>query len=151
MRLFFQNVNKWQPCTSLCEILGFFEHAQTFTILVEFLCNLFVYLSNSEEAGDKDHRTLFDEITLMRNLNHKHIIQLLAWGYHDGRACMVMEYMDGGDLLTFLRRNLPNRTAAEGELTPFDLMNISYQICQGMAYLSASLVSDRNCRFSQKT
>lgn len=65
---------------------------------------------------------------ILKELHHPHIITFIGLRKEDNESYIIMEYMNGRDLLTYLRRNKSN-------LKEGDLFYFSYQIADGMRYL----------------
>jgi hypothetical protein len=65
------------------------------------------------------------ELRIARQVSHKNVCRLYDLGEHDGRRFLTMEYVDGEDLATLLRRigRLPQDKAIE----------IARQLCAGIA------------------
>jgi hypothetical protein len=77
-------------------------------------------------AGDPDRLTQFHaELRIARQVSHKNVCRLYDLGDHEGRQFLTMEYVDGEDLATLLRRigRLPQDKAVE----------IARQLCAGIA------------------
>jgi len=68
------------------------------------------------------------EIKILNKLKHKNIVTLIGIKKINNETFMIMEFMNGGDLLNYLRRNDKN-------LKENDLFNFSIQIANGMKYL----------------
>ena len=64
----------------------------------------------------------------MNKLKHENIVTLIGLKKLNNETFMIMEYMNSGDLLNYLRIN-------EKLLEEENLFNFSLQICCGMQYL----------------
>ena len=77
-------------------------------------------------AGDDSRLAQFhNELRVARQVSHKNVVRLYDLGDADGRRFLTMEYVDGEDLATLLRRigRLPQDKAIE----------IARQLCAGIA------------------
>jgi len=77
-------------------------------------------------ASDSDRLAQFHaELRIARQVSHKNVCRLYDLGEHEGRRFLTMEYVDGEDLATLLRRigRLPHDKAVE----------IARQLCAGIA------------------
>jgi serine/threonine protein kinase len=60
-------------------------------------------------AADRDMRRRFArEAKTIARLHHPHILQLIEFGDEQGILYLVMPFIDGGTLTSYLRRNLPD-------------------------------------------
>ena len=60
--------------------------------------------------------------------------------------CIILEYLSGGDLLSFLKKSRGDYVrGADGNeesfLTTSDLLNFSLEICEGMKHIASNGVS----------
>jgi serine/threonine-protein kinase len=79
-----------------------------------------------ERAVDPDHLARFhNELRIARQVSHKNVCRLYDLGEADGRRFLTMEYVDGEDLASLIRRigRLPQDKAIE----------IARQLCAGLA------------------
>jgi serine/threonine-protein kinase len=77
-------------------------------------------------GADPDRLAQFHaELRIARQVSHKNVCRLYDLGEHEGRRFLTMEYVDGEDLATLLRRigRLPQDKAVE----------IARQLCAGIA------------------
>jgi len=70
----------------------------------------------------------------MGNFNHPHILRLLAVCLDNHPHSLILELMEGGDLLKYLRRNRPTSSTSSC-LTMTDLLAISVDVAKGCKYL----------------
>ncbi len=68
------------------------------------------------------------EIEILSSLEHQNVVKFIGLKKYKGEDYMVMEFMNGGSLLEYIRKN-------ELLLTENDLFNMSIQIASGMNYL----------------
>jgi Protein kinase domain len=77
-------------------------------------------------AADSDRLAQFHaELRIARQVSHKNVCRLYDLGDHEGRRFLTMEYVDGEDLATLLRRI--------GRLPPDKAVDIARQLCAGIA------------------
>jgi serine/threonine-protein kinase len=77
-------------------------------------------------AADPDRLAQFHaELRIARQVSHKNVCRLYDLGDHEGRRFLTMEYVDGEDLATLLRRI--------GRLPPDKAIDIARQLCAGIA------------------
>jgi len=88
------------------------------TVALKFLP---VSLSGNEEALKRFHA----EVRLARQISHPNVCRVFDIGESDGRVFFTMEYVDGEDLATLLRRI--------GRLPADKGLEIARQLCAGLA------------------
>ncbi|CAL2042808.1 unnamed protein product [Caenorhabditis brenneri] len=88
--------------------------------------------SSSEDFQDK--MMFMKEAILLNNLDHPNIVKELGVCVSPGNELILLEFMEGGNLLTFLKNSIPNEYQSS-ELSPRDLLAISVDIARGMNYL----------------
>jgi serine/threonine-protein kinase len=77
-------------------------------------------------AADADRLSQFHaELRIARQVSHKNVCRLYDLGDHEGRRFLTMEYVDGEDLATLLRRI--------GRLPSDKAVDIARQLCAGIA------------------
>jgi eukaryotic-like serine/threonine-protein kinase len=64
------------------------------------------------------------ELILSRNITHKNVVRIFDLGEAEGIRFISMEYVEGEDLRTILRR--------EGKFTPKDAISVVEQICRAL-------------------
>ncbi|KFB37897.1 AGAP000015-PA-like protein [Anopheles sinensis] len=88
------------------------------------------------KKGAKEHekQEFLQEAQLMSNFKHKHITRLLGVCIDGDELMIVMELMQGGDLLSYLRRSrsAPGQAA---RLTMLDLISMCQDVASGCRYL----------------
>ena len=77
-----------------------------------------VLLKDSEE--DRFQR----EAERLASLSHPNVVSFLEVGHHDGRDFLVMEYLEMGDLTSYVQN-----------LSVIDILRFFIQICDGLAHL----------------
>ncbi|KAG1702093.1 Proto-oncogene tyrosine-protein kinase ROS [Nymphon striatum] len=85
-------------------------------------------------ATDQEKAEFLKEAKLMSNFKHEHIISLLGLCLDNDPNLIIIELMDGGDLLSFLRSNRPT-TFSPNTLTLQDVIGISVDVAKGCKYL----------------
>jgi len=79
-----------------------------------------------ELVGDEDHRRrLFEEVRVARRVSHPNVCRVHDVGEEAGQTYLTMEYVDGEDLASLLRRI--------GRLPPDKAIEIAHQLCAGLA------------------
>ena len=91
---------------------------------------------------EKDYKEFFKEAFAVSDLNHENIIEFLGICI-EPRNMIIFEFMEGGELLTYLRSN-------EQNLTTTDLMEMISDVCKGCAYMELMKfvhrdLASRNC------
>ena len=64
------------------------------------------------------------ELILSRNITHKNVVRIFDLGEADGIRFISMEYVDGEDLRTILRR--------DGKFSPKDAISVVEQVCRAL-------------------
>ncbi|XP_030754698.1 proto-oncogene tyrosine-protein kinase ROS-like isoform X3 [Sitophilus oryzae] len=87
-----------------------------------------------EHASDQEKSEFLQEAQLMSHFKHEHIIQLLGVCLDNDPQFIIMELMEGGDLLTYLRnsRNPLNKTPS---LNLLELLKMCLDVTKGCRYL----------------
>uniref|UniRef100_A0A8C9TE36 Proto-oncogene tyrosine-protein kinase receptor Ret n=1 Tax=Scleropages formosus TaxID=113540 RepID=A0A8C9TE36_SCLFO len=105
-----------------------------------------------ENASQSELRDLLSEFTLLKQVNHPHVIKMYGACSQDGPLYLIVEYAKYGSLRNFLREsrkigpsymgNDSNRNSSylenpdERVLTMGDLISFAWQISRGMQYLA---------------
>ncbi|WVF66302.1 hypothetical protein IAT40_001042 [Kwoniella sp. CBS 6097] len=91
-------------------------------------------------AGNEKTLNLFHrEIEISRSLEHENICRLLDYYEDPQHICLVLEYVDGGDLLDYIM-NWPNEMG--GGLPEDHAADLTVQICRAMAYTNILLTKE---------
>ncbi|XP_075227577.1 receptor protein-tyrosine kinase sevenless [Lycorma delicatula] len=85
-------------------------------------------------ASEQEKGEFLKEAQLMGNFQHEHILQLLGVCLDNDPSFIIMELMEGGDLLSYLRANRP-LIHTESGLTLVDLLAMSVDVARGCRYL----------------
>ncbi|XP_059481438.1 proto-oncogene tyrosine-protein kinase ROS isoform X2 [Neocloeon triangulifer] len=84
-------------------------------------------------ATEHEKKEFLKEAQLMSNFRHEHILQMLGVCLDKESNFIVMELMEGGDLLNFLRTSRP--LTRSGEMTLIDLVSMAVDVARGCRYL----------------
>jgi hypothetical protein len=83
------------------------------------------FLPEGVEAADARVAQFHNELRVARQVSHKNVCRLFDLGEADGRRFLTMEYVDGEDLSSSLRRF--------GRIPPDKAVQIARQLCAGIA------------------
>ncbi|XP_067026451.1 uncharacterized protein [Acropora muricata] len=106
-----------------------------------------------ENAQDIERKDLFSELEVMKKLKpHPHVIKLLGCVTITDPVLVIIEYVPYGDLLGYLRksRGLNDNYFKDPDIKPqtslssLQLMLMSWQIADGMSYLSSKKIIHRD-------
>ncbi|KAJ8250150.1 hypothetical protein COCON_G00220720 [Conger conger] len=105
-----------------------------------------------ENASHSELRDLLSEFTLLKQVNHPHVIKMYGACSQDGPLYLIVEYAKYGSLRNFLRESRkvgPSYMGGDGNrnssylenpdervLTMGDLISFAWQISRGMQYLA---------------
>ncbi|ORY91228.1 hypothetical protein BCR43DRAFT_480028 [Syncephalastrum racemosum] len=83
---------------------------------------------------------LYQEIALLRDLDHNHIVQYLGYGRDDeeGVINIFLEYVSGG--------SIASRLALQGAFDESLARHFTRQICEGLAYLHSKNILHRDIK-----
>lgn len=103
-------------------------------------------------ANDTEKREFLQEAQLMSNFKHDHILRLIGICLNNNNSLLyiVMELMEGGDLLSFLRNNRPTANKPTTSLMLSDLVSMCVDVASGCRYLEEKHfvhrdIAARNC------
>jgi len=99
-----------------------------------------VKVIQKNRLNDNDRTLIQQEMQVMRTLSHPHIIKLHDTAEDDDFIYIVMEYVEGGDLLTFLTRRSHNRVS-EGTARRFFA-----QLLSALEYLHTNNIAHRDLK-----
>jgi proto-oncogene tyrosine-protein kinase ROS len=107
--------------------------------LFPFMCCLLAYLlpqTLHKGANDVEKREFLQEAQLMSNFKHDHILRLIGVCLNQNECLLyiVMELMESGDLLSFLRNNRPT-VSKQSSLKLLDLISVCVDVASGCRYL----------------
>ncbi|XP_055602255.1 proto-oncogene tyrosine-protein kinase ROS isoform X2 [Uranotaenia lowii] len=85
-------------------------------------------------ATEQEKAEFLQEAHLMSNFKHKHILKLIGVCLDLDSLYIIMELMQGGDLLSYLRTNRPTPGKASS-LTLLDLITMCVDVATGCRYL----------------
>ncbi|XP_068685554.1 fibroblast growth factor receptor 2-like [Montipora foliosa] len=118
--------------------------AGTITVAIKML------KANSHEM---ERKSLLSELEVLKTLKpHPHVIKLLGCVTVSDPVLVLIEYVPYGDLLGYLRKSRGFKDTyfkdpdvkPQTSLSSLQLMNISWQIADGMAYLSSRKIIHRD-------
>ncbi|XP_067635363.1 protein sevenless isoform X2 [Eurosta solidaginis] len=89
----------------------------------------------SLRKGANEFTELLQEAQLMSNFKHDNIVSLIGVCFDTESISIVMEHMEGGDLLCYLRNARPNSTRSVATLELLDLISMCIDVCNGCSYL----------------
>ncbi|XP_063297854.1 proto-oncogene tyrosine-protein kinase ROS [Pelobates fuscus] len=107
------------------------------------------------DATDQEKSEFLKEAHLMSQFDHPNILKLLGVCLFNEPQYIILELMDGGDLLSYLRGARPDPPLQIPLLSALDFLDISINICKGCAYLEKMHfvhrdLAARNCLVSVK-
>ncbi|NXQ82134.1 ROS1 kinase, partial [Nyctibius grandis] len=105
-------------------------------------------------ATDHEKSEFLKEAHLMSKFDHPHILKLLGVCLLNEPQYLILELMEGGDLLSYLRGARKQKLQSP-LLTVIDLLDICLDICKGCVYLEKMHfihrdLAARNCLVSEK-
>lgn len=68
------------------------------------------------------------EVKILKSLKHPNIVEFIGLKKLNGEKYIIMEYMNGGNLLAYVRSH-------DESLKENELMDMAQQIANGMSYL----------------
>ncbi|XP_059177002.1 proto-oncogene tyrosine-protein kinase ROS-like isoform X2 [Physella acuta] len=108
-----------------------------------------------KSASDHEKEEFLKEALLMKNFQHENILRLLGVCLDNDPQFIIMELMEGGDLLSFLRYCRATATTPAKLMLP-DLVKICVHVAKGCRYLEEMHfvhrdLAARNCLVSSKS
>ncbi|XP_014362622.2 proto-oncogene tyrosine-protein kinase ROS isoform X1 [Papilio machaon] len=105
-------------------------------------------------ATEQEKAEFLKEAALMSNFKHEHILRLLGVCLDNDPHYILMELMEAGDLLSYLRAKRPSLYTPES-LTLLDLLNMCVDVTKGCRYLEEMHfvhrdLAARNCLVSHR-
>ncbi|NXF04409.1 ROS1 kinase, partial [Smithornis capensis] len=105
-------------------------------------------------ATDHEKSEFLKEAHLMSKFDHPHILKLLGVCLLNEPQYLILELMEGGDLLNYLRRARKQKLQ-NPLLTVTDLLDICLDVCKGCVYLEKMHfihrdLAARNCLVSER-
>ncbi|KAI5646079.1 protein tyrosine kinase domain-containing protein [Phthorimaea operculella] len=85
-------------------------------------------------ATEQEKTEFLKEAALMSNFKHEHILRLLGVCLDNDPNYIIMELMEGGDLLSYLRTSRSS-LYSQDSLTLLDLLNMCVDVTKGCRYL----------------
>ncbi|XP_012266397.1 tyrosine kinase receptor Cad96Ca isoform X2 [Athalia rosae] len=98
-----------------------------------------------ENATERERLDLAQELKVMKSLEpHPNVVRLLGCCTEREPMFVILEYVSGGKLQSFLRASREERNHGGPGLTSRDLTGFVYQIARGMEYLATKGVIHRD-------
>ncbi|XP_076289247.1 tyrosine kinase receptor Cad96Ca [Lasioglossum baleicum] len=98
-----------------------------------------------ENATERERLDLAQELRVMKNLDpHPNVVRLLGCCTEREPMFVILEYVSGGKLQSFLRASREERSHGGPGLTSRDLTGFVYQIAKGMEYLASKGIIHRD-------
>ncbi|XP_057374868.1 fibroblast growth factor receptor-like [Daphnia carinata] len=103
-----------------------------------------------ESAGDKERQDLLKELQVMKSLKpHPNIVTLFGCCTDKDPVFVIMEYVNGGKLQSFLRQSRAdhyygNLYGASSHLSSRDLTSFAYQVSRAMEFLNSKGIIHRD-------
>ncbi|XP_037919299.1 protein sevenless isoform X2 [Hermetia illucens] len=85
-------------------------------------------------ASEQEKGEFLQEAQLMSNFKHEHILRLIGVCFDADSLYIIMELMQGGDLLSYLRQSRPT-LEIPSSLTLLDLISMCVDVASGCKYL----------------
>ncbi|XP_075719818.1 proto-oncogene tyrosine-protein kinase ROS [Rhinoderma darwinii] len=107
------------------------------------------------DATDQEKVEFLKEAHFMSQFHHPNILKLLGVCLYNEPQYIILELMDGGDLLSYLRGARSNTHVQDTLLSTLDLLDMSLDVSKGCAYLEQMHfvhrdLAARNCLVSVK-
>lgn len=101
-----------------------------------------------KNASTREKTKLLQEAKLMSQLQHKHILKLLGVCFESDPPLLVLELMEAGNLLNYLRDSHFMQLTDSHALHLQDLLSMCEDVAQGCCYLEEMHFVHRNlaCR-----
>lgn len=114
-------------------------------------CKDLLFQTLHKGATDIERREFLQEAQLMSNFKHDHILRLIGICLNKNESLLyiVMELMESGDLLSYLRKNRPTADQPSS-LKLLDLVSMCVDVASGCRYLEEMHfvhrdIAARNC------
>lgn len=86
----------------------------------------------------EDVSRVFSEVSILRGLHHKNIVDLIDVFEVNNKSCFVMEYCSGGELKKYIHENFP--------LSENEIYRIAIQIVEAIRYCHNSAIVHRDLK-----
>ncbi|XP_057328877.1 tyrosine kinase receptor Cad96Ca [Microplitis mediator] len=98
-----------------------------------------------ENATERERLDLAQELSVMKTLEpHPNVVKLLGCCTEREPIFVIMEYISGGKLQSFLRNMREERNCGRPGLTSSDLTGFVYQVAKGMEFLASKGIIHRD-------
>lgn len=78
-----------------------------------------------KSSSEHDKEEFLKEAQRMSKLRHEHVVRMIGVCFFHDELYIVMELMQGGDLLDFLRRSRPTKVSGNWQITMNDMITRS--------------------------
>ncbi|CAE8620344.1 unnamed protein product, partial [Polarella glacialis] len=82
------------------------------------------------------------EAEMLQSMEHPNVVKFHGVYYERCFVCIVMDKLDGGDLVEGLQRHLKER----GQINPLDVVHVAYQMAASIQYLHSRNVVHRDIK-----
>ncbi|XP_030377997.1 protein sevenless [Scaptodrosophila lebanonensis] len=89
----------------------------------------------SLRKGANEFAELLQEAQLMSNFKHENIVRLIGVCFDSESISLIMEHMEAGDLLSYLRAARPNSEQSQPTLQLGELLAMCIDVATGCSYL----------------
>ena len=109
-----------------------------------------------KEGSNKDAKNDFiKEAVHMNQFDHPNILKLLGVCFDKEPLCLIFEYMDLGDLKSYLRKNAVSSSQSSSNFTIQQMVDMAVDIAAGLEYLAVRHfvhrdLATRNCLLNEK-
>lgn len=90
---------------------------------------------------------ILNEVNIMKKLSHAHVLQLMDFFETSEHVIIIMEFMEGKDMLHRITEYDPTRK----NLSEADAKFFFLQACRGLKYLHDSSITHRDIKPGEKT
>ncbi|CAI9117012.1 OLC1v1018321C4 [Oldenlandia corymbosa var. corymbosa] len=98
-----------------------------------------VKVLNTENLNDKIQKEFAQEVYILRKVRHKNVVQFIGACTRPPRLCIVTEYMRGGSIYDYLRKQ-------KGVLKLPAVLKVALDVARGMSYLHQNNIVHRDLK-----
>eukprot|EP00877_Chromochloris_zofingiensis_P013896 jgi/Chrzof1/8760/Cz03g23150.t1 len=105
-----------------------------------FYCGQEVAVKILKELQDdaSQYQEFLQEVSIMRKVRHKNVVQFIGACTRKPNLCIVFEYMSGGSVYDYIRR--------EGPLKLSQILKVAVEVSRGMDYLHQRKIIHRDLK-----